>query len=401
MTLDVPTLFVVVTTVTLLMAFWISMMAWGQPRGDALWALALSLIAYASSNVLFALRQLLPEHLMVLAGNMAYVGSLSLMLVALRRFRNAPVGRWRASLPVLLVPVLISPLIPDPRISSVSVNLLCVLQCGMMLSALYDRRYPMQGRGRIILFAAYSGMAGVLLLRAGAVYTGMIGVGTSAGGERWLALVFLLAMCAVLSIALGFVYMTMERAERLNYEMAMKDMLTGLSNRRAISEELAHAVARAQRQGALLSLLLIDIDHFKRVNDEYGHPAGDAVLQSVAHTLAERLRAQDQIGRFGGEEFIVVLPDTGLDGARILAEALREAIEATPATWGAHGIAVTISVGVRGGLIVGGDTRESLVAAADAALYRAKQGGRNRVEMAGAPVEPDAAAEPVTKAARA
>jgi len=382
MTLDVPTLFVVVTAVTLLMSFWICLMAWGQPRGHELWPLALSLVAYASSNVLFSLRQLLPEIVALVAGNLAYSGSLSLMLVAIRRFQRGPVGRWQVTLPIVLVFVLLSPLMPSEEASSVSINLLCAGQMILLLSALYDRRYPIEGRGRIILFSTYSGMTGVLLLRAYAVYMGLIGVGTAAGGARWLALVFVLAMCAVLSIALGFVYMTMERAERLNYEMAMKDMLTGLANRRAISEDLAHAVARAQRHGALLSVLLIDIDHFKRVNDDYGHPAGDAVLRSVAHTLRERVRAQDLIGRFGGEEFLVVLPDTGLEGALVLAEALREDVARTPAPWGAHHIAATISVGVRGGRVGGADTRESLVAAADAAMYRAKQGGRNRVEHA-------------------
>ena len=381
MPLDVPTLFVVETSVNLLMCFWICLMAWGQPRGHALWALALALMAYVASNALVALRHVLPEMVALVAGNMAYAGALSLLLTAVLRFQGAPVGRLRVWLPILLAPVLISPLMPDARWRSFSINLMCALQNGLVLLALCDRRYPMKGRGRIILFAAFGSLGGVLLLRALAVLFGLIDVSTSAGGERWLALVFLLTMCSVLSVALGFVYMTMERAERLNYEMAMKDMLTGLSNRRAISEQLDMAVARAQRHGVWLSVLLIDIDHFKRINDGYGHQAGDAVLRSVAQTLQERIRAQDQIGRFGGEEFMVVLPDTGLDGALVLAEALRDAVAKTPAQWGAHTIGATISIGVRGGLVGGADTTGSLVASADAAMYRAKQGGRNRVEQ--------------------
>ncbi len=382
MLLDVSTLFVVVTAVTLLMAFWICMMAWGQGVGNALWALALALVAYAASNVLFALRERMPAPFSVGGGNVAYSVSLALMLMAVRRFQGAPIRRMQTVFPVALVPFLLSPLIPEPRLRSVGMALLCAVQIVLVLRALVDRRQAMQGRGRFILFAAFSGLGLVLLLRAFAVYFGLIDVSTQAGGERWLALVFLVAMCAILSVALGFVYMTMERAERLNYEMAMKDMLTGLSNRRAISEDLGQAVARAQRQGLLLSVLLIDIDHFKRINDGYGHQAGDAVLRFVAQTLRDRMRAQDQIGRFGGEEFLLVLPDTGLDGALTLAEALRDAVAKTPAQWGVHPIAATISVGVRGGLVTGADTTESLVASADAAMYRAKQGGRNRVEQA-------------------
>ena len=380
MHLDVPTLFVVVTAVTLLMAFWICVMAAGQKAGGALWALAVALLAYASSNVLFAWRAQLPLPFSIGGGNVAYALALSLVLMAVQRFQGAEASRWQMVTPILLVPVLLSPLLPEDRLRSVAMALLCIGQIGLILGALFDPRHPIEGRGRYILFVALAGLGVTLLLRALGVATGVINMSPQAAGDPALAIVFLVAMCAVLSVAFGFVYMTMERAERRNYEMAMKDMLTGLSNRRAITEGLQMAVAQAQRQGHLLSVLLIDIDHFKRINDSYGHQAGDAVLRAVAGTLQSRVRAQDQVGRFGGEEFLVVLPDTGLEGAVTLAQALRAAVESTPAQWGAHGIATTISIGVRGGLISGADTSESLVAAADAAMYQAKQGGRNRVE---------------------
>lgn len=379
MTLDVPTLFIVVTVVALLMAFWVCVMAWGQPRGEALWAWAAGMLAYSLSNVLFGLRPTMSIGLGVLSSNAFHSLAMSLMLLAVRRFQGHRERNWTVFLPILLVPSLLLHLDDYAMRVVIAAAILC-LQIGLVLSALVDRRYPIPGRGRYIMFVAFSALAASLLVRAVAIGAGWLEVRSLEEANYWQALIFLVAMCAVISLALGFVYMTMERAERRSFELAMKDMLTGLSNRRAISEELQVAVARAQRSGQLLGVLMLDIDHFKKVNDGYGHQAGDVVLRSVAQTLQSRLRAQDQIGRFGGEEFLVVLPDAGLDGATTLAEALRAAVEATPAQWGAQRIGVTISIGVRAGMVTGADTPDSLVAAADAALYRAKQGGRNRVE---------------------
>jgi len=382
MLLDVPTLFTVVTAVALLMALLVCVMAWGQPAGDALWAWALALVSYAASNVIYGAREHLPGPVLALLGNLSSMAALALMLLAVRRFQGVRLSPWLSLAPVLLMPPLLAAL-PPSMFRSVLSTSTYLLQMALVLQALMDRRHPLRGRGRYMLFAAFAGMFLILLARTVGASLGLVDIRSDADRIVWQGAILMAAICAVLSIALGFVYMTMERAEQRNFELAMKDVLTGLSNRRAISDVLQVAVARAQRHGQLLSVLMLDIDHFKRVNDSYGHQAGDVVLHSVAQTLRSRLRAQDEIGRFGGEEFLVVLPDTGLDGALVLAEALRAAVEATPTQWGAHRIAVTISIGLRGGIVAGADTADSLVAAADAALYRAKQGGRNRVDSGG------------------
>lgn len=389
MRLDVPTLFAVVTLVALLMAGWVSFMAWGKPARDALWAWGLALVAYAASHVIFAVLNVVPSSGLVVAGNMAYGIALSLMLLAMRRFdgldSNAGPPVWvqlQLLLPVLAIALLYTLLMEQYAARVVMGSLVFCLQIGFILRALLDPRLPRPGRGRYILLTAFFALLTSLLLRALAAAMGWMSSNNDEAGRLWLTMVFVVALCAVISISLGFVYMTMERAEQRNFELAMKDMLTGLSNRRAISDQLHMAVSRAQRQGQYLSVLMLDIDHFKRVNDGYGHQAGDAVLRGVARTLQSRLRAQDQIGRFGGEEFLLMLPDTHLEGATTLAEALRQAVEASPTQWGAHSISVTISIGVAGGVISGAHTVDGLVAAADAAMYRAKQGGRNRVELA-------------------
>jgi diguanylate cyclase (GGDEF)-like protein len=165
------------------------------------------------------------------------------------------------------------------------------------------------------------------------------------------------------------------------------DALTGLRNRRYLKELLSIEFLRARRYGTPLSVLMADLDHFKEVNDRYGHPAGDNVLRSVAEILLGSLRATDTGGRYGGEEILVVLPHNDAGGASVLAERWRCAVEqAELRVADGERIPVTISIGVsdyRGP----GDCRtevaspDDLIAAADRALYRAKQKGRNRVEI--------------------
>jgi diguanylate cyclase (GGDEF)-like protein len=126
-------------------------------------------------------------------------------------------------------------------------------------------------------------------------------------------------------------------------------------------------------------MLLLDIDQFKQVNDRHGHPAGDEVLRRMAHTIRQRLRAQDVAGRFGGEEFLVLLPDTTPQGGLVLAEALREEIAATAISLGNKILHVTASIGLHGTELCTADHNgDLLVRGADAALYAAKEGGRNR-----------------------
>jgi len=129
---------------------------------------------------------------------------------------------------------------------------------------------------------------------------------------------------------------------------------------------------------------MADIDHFKRVNDEHGHRIGDRVLAETARVLRGAIRATDGVGRYGGEEFLIILPGTDAAGAAVLAERLRSAVEGSPVRDAAgEPFSVTISLGV--GEHADGDDKDSLVTRADTALYRAKAGGRNRVEVAAAP----------------
>ena len=163
--------------------------------------------------------------------------------------------------------------------------------------------------------------------------------------------------------------------------IARSDPLTGLANRRHLDEQLAAHAASADRHHHELSVAVVDIDNFKAVNDSFGHAAGDAVLREVARRLATSARVEDVVGRWGGEEFIVILPHCGLDGAVVVSERIRKAVAASPIrSDDGVVIPVTVSIGCTGG------ADDRLIDRADAALYAAKHAGRNRTVVLESPV---------------
>jgi two-component system cell cycle response regulator len=161
------------------------------------------------------------------------------------------------------------------------------------------------------------------------------------------------------------------------HELATRDELTGLYNRREFQRRRGLEEEQARQEGGAFALIMLDLDHFKRVNDEHGHAAGDEVLREAARRLGVAVRDQT-VGRIGGDEFAVLLPGATPAQARACAERLRAAIAAAPVPVGGAAISVTASVGVAVLAENGGD----LLAAADQALYRAKEAGRNRVDAA-------------------
>ncbi|WP_256713503.1 MULTISPECIES: GGDEF domain-containing protein [Marinobacter] len=180
---------------------------------------------------------------------------------------------------------------------------------------------------------------------------------------------------------LSFFYLTMvTTANRKLRRMATTDSLTALFNRRQMTELAEKELARFQRTGRPVAFLVLDIDHFKAINDRHGHEVGDRVLIEVANLIKAQLRTQDLISRWGGEEFLAVLPDTGLDSAQASAERMRKALLAHDwlATTG-ESIDLTISAGASE--LRPGDNLNSAISRADRALYRSKEGGRNRVEL--------------------
>ena len=169
--------------------------------------------------------------------------------------------------------------------------------------------------------------------------------------------------------------------DEMAYELSLvnratKDALTGLANRRHFDMQLLHFVQRFSTDQIPFALLIVDADHFKNVNDMYGHDVGDKVLAHVAGIIKSTSRAREVCGRWGGEEFVVLLPNTDAEGALVAAERLRQAVESNPVHSALQTIPITVSIG--GAIAHQGDTVDTMFRRADQQLYRAKQGGRNR-----------------------
>ncbi|SIQ18086.1 MULTISPECIES: GGDEF domain-containing protein [Acidiphilium] len=196
------------------------------------------------------------------------------------------------------------------------------------------------------------------------------------------ALVFLQAYNATVLIGMVTYFTLMYRrlaiaAEQKLQRLATTDPLTGLLNRRSTIEMAARSIAAAERGSADLSFILVDIDHFKLINDRFGHKAGDGILTTVAAELSELIRGEDILARWGGEEFLVVLPDTPIEGAAELATRFQERLTAFKPQIGDIHVSISLTMGIS--TLAPGESFDAAVARADQALYRGKDQGRNRI----------------------
>jgi diguanylate cyclase (GGDEF)-like protein len=192
-------------------------------------------------------------------------------------------------------------------------------------------------------------------------------------------------MAAAMLIGQAVVAFENARLHRVVEQQAVVDGLTGLANRRRADEMLARELARSERFGGPVGLILADVDDFKAINDEYGHPMGDAVLREVAGTLLGTVREIDVAARWGGEEFAVVLPGTDAEGAARAAERIRDAL-ARREMFAPDGALLRVTASFGAASSSPGTTSEELVALADEALYRAKRAGKDRVDVGATPV---------------
>jgi diguanylate cyclase (GGDEF)-like protein len=210
------------------------------------------------------------------------------------------------------------------------------------------------------------------------------------------ALIFLLAVFGALICQFGFLLMTMDRLHTETAQLAGVDELTGAASRRRFSEAHMRECVRSSRSGRVFTILLIDIDRFKRINDVHGHVAGDAFLKLFARTVLSHLRSQDLFARLGGDEFCVLMPETnGAQGVMIANRLVQAVREQTLRRDGAI-VATTISVGVAEWSSAVGRDPHALMELADRALYCAKEAGRNGVSTAPTPeARPGSAPEPL------
>lgn len=222
-----------------------------------------------------------------------------------------------------------------------------------------------------------------VIMLTGRAEKGDIILGLDAGANDYLSKPYdpdelrarLRVACRMLELQRGLV----EARDTLTH-LAAHDALTGVLNRRAILERLEQEIARAAREGGKLFVGMCDLDHFKGINDTLGHQAGDDVLAVFTRRITAKLRVYDSVGRYGGEEFLVITPAGGKPDPRCIYERLRAEVESSPIATRAGQVPLTVSIGVAAGS--GNSTVDGLVETADRALYRAKAQGRNRVILA-------------------
>lgn len=356
----------------------------GRREGMGLWAAAMMLETL--TWMLVAARGAVPDAFSLVAANGLKAGAHALVLAAICEFQRRAVPRWQYYVPVVLAMLMAAALADDIRGRFVWGGLIFGFQVLLIARVLLTHAETRAGRAWRLLAGGLVAILFVLALRALAALFSAdeFAQPQNAVMPHPVQIVSYVAiMATVLLGSIGFVLMVKERTDREIMELAMTDSLTGVPNRRALMEMAEHVLAR--RDGQPIAMLMIDVDRFKGINDNLGHLAGDAVLRQVSRLLAGRLRSGDMLGRYGGEEFCVIAPDTDAEGALTLAESLREVVAFRPLPIERETLPLTVSVGVA--LCPAGSVRElkDMLAEADAALYAAKEGGRDRVVMFGQP----------------
>lgn len=382
MTLHVPTLVLMLVVGFGLLTLLLAVAGHGGLKRSELRQLGWAAQALCVGFLFFALRPWLPAWVSLLGGNLLLMAGLALFASAASWHllnRGLPTWHhWLLCAALLTVPVVVD--VATPVRAGVMSAAMAVLLLPATAMAL---RHGWRGE------LSFRVVALMLLLASAALWARVTfaawwaGAGEAAIAEAafWSGAIFMLAFMAVLAAGFGFVLAGFERMASQMRELASVDGLTGAVNHNTAVSLLAHSLERGRRENQPVSFVMLDLDHFKDVNDHHGHVVGDTVLRAVAACARARLRGSDVLGRLGGEEFGLVLPATGLTGARHLAEQVRLAVEALELKGdGGKPLRVTLSAGVAEAART--DTPETLMHLADKALYQAKQKGRNRVVVA-------------------
>jgi len=382
MTLHVPTLVLMLVIGFGLLTLLLEVAGRGGLKRSELRQLGWAAQALCAGFLCFALRPWLPGWLSLLGANLLLMVGLALFDAAVSwHLLNRRLPPWHHVLlaaAALTVPFVLD--VATPLRAGVMSAAMAVLLLPATVTAL-SRGWRGELSFRVVALMLLLASAALWLRVAYAAW--WASVGHAAGEEAlfWSGAIFMLAFMAVLAAGFAFVLAGFERMASQMRKLASVDGLTGAFNHNTTVSLLAHSLERSRRENQPVSFVMLDLDHFKLVNDHHGHVVGDTVLRSVAACARARLRGSDVLGRLGGEEFGLVLPATGAAGANHLAEQVRLAVEALELKGdGGKPLRVTLSAGVAEA--ARSDTPETLMHLADKALYQAKQKGRNRVVVA-------------------
>ena len=376
--LDAYTIFILMIATSLLLAvsLWVAV---GPNFRGGLGKWTAALCVYALIFAMFAVRSATPEILSIVVPNALFPVAVSLQAAALLEFYGRRLNIWWHILPAFFVAVLFLLML---NALATRVMLSGALFGGGMLAlaVLINRLHDGTKQSARWL------MMGGFLLGAAALFSRTVSaiieppeVSRLLMPGLFQALSFFAGHAVLLATSVGFLVLHKDRAEEAAQRLAVTDPLTGTFNRRTFLELAEKEIARSRRAGTALSLVLLDLDHFKRINDQHGHVVGDGVLIRFAKIVQGCLRGEDLLVRYGGEEFCVLLPDVALDGAVALAERIRRSLERTRFGESSNPLRVTVSAGVARLGREDSDDIAHLLKRADEAMYGAKAAGRNQV----------------------
>lgn len=383
MSLDLRTMMLMISVLTLLLSGLLALAGLhaGNIRGVRLWALA-SLCYSLASFITFA--HLTPTSsgwLIVLVVVLLVAGN-GLQFSGIQAFKEERID-WR--IPLLVVGVVFvqsvwfTVLHPDADARAIANSLVFALINAICARALLIRIEQPLRTAYWFTGASFALLAAAFLARAATIFQAPPGTFVGLSSQvPFFPVRFLASSLLLMCVTFGFILMLNYRLITDMQKIALRDGLTGALNRRSLEEEAIRLRARCTRTGDTLAIMMIDVDHFKLINDRCGHQVGDKVLQRLTAVAQASIRSDDYFARYGGEEFCILLPSTTEGEAKVLADRLCQAYAALAMEFGGEVLRSTISIGIADSNHVGLEFR-ALVAAADQALYRAKQEGRNRV----------------------
>jgi diguanylate cyclase (GGDEF)-like protein len=321
---------------------------------------------------------------LLLGGNALNLLAHGMAVVALRMLLGIPL-RWRTALAIGVIGWLgvgwFGVVQTDYRLRVMWGSAAILALIWLRMEALLQGGLRRATRARTVLLMLHTLSAALLLWRNGQLWFDLNPPADIIQPDTVNYLYVLLSGMQPLFLSIGFLLLYNETLQRELHVLARVDSLTGVKNRLALNETATQLLAQANRTGRPLGVLMIDADHFKNVNDRFGHGGGDKVLLALVESIRATLRAGNVIGRIGGEEFVVLAPETSMEQALVLAERIRATVETTPLLVDGHLLQLTVSIGAAvqrtGELDV-----SALLHRADAALYAAKRAGRNRVMAA-------------------
>lgn len=349
-------------------------------REDGLFTIGCGLLAHACAYVCYTLYGHASLWISYALANTLLSTALAFYTASIFRIRTLPVP-WLAifSLPAIMalcMALLVETREPRMLLSSV----VLMVQCGLIVLWAHRTAAP-EGRAHHLLMIGGAVSLVGLLIRVLAILGGSVTDMRYDVSNLKQSISVSIGTVTVMTLSLGLILMAKERSESALRQLALRDGLTGLLNRRAILDRMIEEMERAKRSSTPLAVAMLDIDYFKQINDRFGHLAGDQVLGHCARHMGLRLRKIDGLGRYGGEEFLLLLPDTDPHGAMAVVEELRESIAESVVMFEGEPISVSFSAGVWCDVPALDDNADKLIGKADAALYQAKHQGRNRSRM--------------------